>query len=163
MQLSKPVAASTEKSQKVMGIADLKEPEEPKNDLGKKLEELKQVLEANQSNPLISGLFRAFSGNNESSQAQGSTSANNSQAPEPPKATGVTIGGSSINPYSPQNSNKVSNSEREADDEDLYRDQLYAMKQVGFTDKDLNLAVLRRTKGNEKMAIRILYELRKKF
>jgi hypothetical protein len=140
-----------------MGIADLKEPEEPKKELSLNISDLKQFLESNQSNPLISGMIRAFSGNNEGAQP------NNKAQTEAPKPTGVTIGGSSINPFSSQNTNKVPNSFRESDDEDLYRDQLFALKQVGFLDKDLNLAVLRKTKGNEQMAIHILYQLRNKF
>lgn len=85
---------------------------------------------------------------------ENSSSRNSSTISDLGRAKGITIGGSPISTDSPRKPPiavlKVS------DDEDLYRDQLFKMIEMGFTDRQRNLQLLRQTKGNEHLAIEFL-------
>jgi hypothetical protein len=75
-----------------------------------------------------------------------STNSNSSQASQP---RGIPIGGSSVgNP--------------EADDETRFSEQLRRMEEMGLTNRELNLQMLRYTKGDSNQAAQIIIDMNKK-
>ena len=135
-----------------MGLSDLKEPEQPQNGMSKQLEEVQKFIVENQENPLVGNLIRAISNNSDPSQTTQPSS--NPQSVQP---KGIVIGGSPA-PNQPAGPARPSaqSAQLDQDEEDRYRDQLHTMSELGMTNREENLAMLRYTKGDVQGAIDII-------